>query len=98
MQEIYYREFVGMTTKAVSYQELTHAREQFIAALREGLTTEERRFLISVKERTPNWGLLGLQGIDKLPSIQWKLANLAKMKPEKHAEYLGKLKWELGVD
>ena len=97
MEEIYDREFVGMTTTAVSYQELTQAREQYTAAIHDGLTTEERRFLISVKERSPNWSLLGLEGIDKLPSIQWKLANLAKMKPEKHAEYVEKLKQVLGV-
>ena len=97
MEEIYDREFVGMTTTAVSYQELTQAREQYTAAIHDGLTTEERRFLVSVKERSPNWSLLGLEGIDKLPSIQWKLANLAKMKPEKHAEYVEKLKQVLGV-
>jgi predicted nucleotidyltransferase component of viral defense system len=98
MQEIYDREFVGMTTKVVSYKELTQAREQYISAIRVGLTSEERRFLVSVKESSPNWALLGLQGIEKLPSIQWKLANLAKMKPDKHAEYVKKLKRVLGED
>jgi len=96
MRGIYDREFLGMTTTAVSYEDLAHARKQYIDALRNGFTAEERRFLISVKERRPDWPLLGVQGIDKLPSIQWKLANLAKMKPEKHAECVQKLKNVLG--
>ena len=44
-----------------------------------------------------NWSLLGLEGVDQLPSIQWQLANLAKIKPKKHAGYLEKLKQVLGV-
>ena len=92
MQEIYDREFVGMTRESVSYAELVNARQQYIDTIRSGLTTEERQFLISIKKRTPDWSLLGLPGIDILPSIQWKLVNLAKMTPQKHALFLQKLK------
>jgi predicted nucleotidyltransferase component of viral defense system len=92
MRKIYDQEFVGMTTVAVSYEDLVEARQQYMRLLRNGLTAEERQFLISIKVRRPDWSLLGIQGIDKLPSIQWKLANLAKMKVEKHAAYLEKLK------
>ena len=88
----------GAKAPETSYKELMQAREQYISAIRVGLTSEERRFLLSVKESSPNWTLLGLQGIEKLPSIQWKLANQAKMKPEKHAEYVEKLKRVLGED
>ena len=89
---VYEREFAGMTTTAISYEDLTCTREQFIAELRSGLTAEERQFLISIKERRPDWALLGVQGIEALPSIQWKLANLAKMKADKHMEYVNRLK------
>lgn len=92
MQAVYDREFVGMTSKAVGYAELADARRQYIEALRRDLSSEERSFLISIKQRAPDWSILGLQGIDKLPSLQWKLANLAKMMPEKHVQYLQKLK------
>jgi len=96
MRETYEREFVGMTTAAVKYDELADARQRYIETILVGLTTKERRFLISIKERAPEWSLLGIEGIDVLPSLQWKLANLAKMKPEKHAHYLLKLKKVLG--
>lgn len=95
LKDIYDREFAGMTTTVVSYEDLTHARDQFIAELRNGLTATERQFLISVKERRPDWALLGVHGVEVLPSIQWKLANLAKMKPNKHQEYVQKLKTAL---
>ena len=81
-----------MTSKAVGYAELADARRQYIEALRRDLSSEEHSFLISIKQRAPDWSILGLQGIDKLPSLQWKLANLAKMMPEKHVQYLQKLK------
>jgi hypothetical protein len=36
--------------------------------------------------------LLGLEGVEKLPAIQWKLANIRKMNTRKHAEMLAKLR------
>ena len=43
----------------------------------------------------PKWELLDLNGIDKLPSIQWKLKNIRKMNKKKHADALAKLKAKL---
>ena len=40
------------------------------------LTTNERKFLLSIKKLHPDWELLGLEGIDRLPAVKWKLINL----------------------
>jgi len=39
---------------------------------------------------------LGIEGIEKLPAIQWKLANIRKISAKKRAELLDKLKRTLG--
>ena len=59
---------------------------------RHDLTQEERRFLVSFKEKTPKWKLLGIDGVQNLPAVQWKLANLARMDERKHSVALAELK------
>jgi predicted nucleic acid-binding OB-fold protein len=94
---IYEGEFAGMTVEKIEYEDLIAAREELIATVRKELTEEERAFLISLKEGSPKWSLLGLEGIERLPAIQWKLMNIQKMRKKKHAEYLEKLKRILGL-
>ncbi len=97
MREVYQREFVGMTKDPVSYEELEQAREQYIKILSESLTQEKRRFLVSIKMAQPEWSLLNIDGIDKLPAIQQKLLNIRKLGKEKHAELLSRLKKKLNI-
>ena len=52
---------------------------------------------MDIDNRNPQWDLLGVEGIEKLPAIQWKLINLKKMKPEKHKEQIQKLREVLGL-
>ncbi len=70
------REFEGMTSEPVEYDELVAAKDELMRLIRKALTIEERQFILSVKKRTPEWGLLGLEGIEKLPAVKWKLKNL----------------------
>lgn len=89
--------FHGMTDEVVTLEELTAARERLIALLKAGLTGEEKLFLVSLKEGTPDWKLLGVVGADKLPAIQWKLQNIRKMGAGKRLEQLKRLKDKLGL-
>jgi hypothetical protein len=50
-----------------------------------------------VKSGQPNWGEMGIERIEKLPAIRWKLANIRKISPKKRAELLAKLKRTLGL-
>ncbi|OGR81450.1 MAG: hypothetical protein A3I11_07255 [Elusimicrobia bacterium RIFCSPLOWO2_02_FULL_39_32] len=97
IRRIFENEFSGMASTSVIYDDLMAAREKLIAIIKKDLTESERKFLVSVKEMAPQWNLLGLDGIDKLPSIQWKLLNLQKMSKKKHAEALARLKFKLGL-
>jgi predicted nucleotidyltransferase component of viral defense system len=92
VRAVFEKDFVGMVTVPVKYEDLIDARETLVSKIRLGLTSPERQFLLSLKEGKPEWNLLGLVGIEKLPAIQWKLANIQKMKSRKHAEMLAKLR------
>lgn len=89
---IYAGEFASMAQTSVPLEELLRVRERLIAVIHEGLTNDEKAFLVSFKSRSPDWSLLGLSGVSKLPAIQWKQLNLAKMPPGKHSHALEKLK------
>lgn len=97
LRRIFESEFAGMTSEPVLYEELLSAREELIAVLQKDLTTAERRFLLSIKEINPQWELLGIDGIEKLPAVQWKLANLKKMNKKKHGETFIALKRKLNL-
>ncbi|HEY3332964.1 MAG TPA: nucleotidyl transferase AbiEii/AbiGii toxin family protein [Capsulimonadaceae bacterium] len=79
------QEFADMTSEPVTLAELEDVREQLIANLMAGMTEQDKEFLLSFKRRAPNWQLLGLTGIERLPAVRWKLLNLDKMPAEKHA-------------
>lgn len=77
------KNFEGMTTEPVSITDLEEAREEIIN-LTQKLDDREKEFLISFKSGLPNWDLLGLENIEQLPAVQWKLINITKMPKDKH--------------
>ena len=72
-----------MTDIQVSHEELIGVLHILIGQLLEKLTNEERKFLLSIKSGSPEWSLMPIEGIDKLPAIQWKINNINKMSKEK---------------
>ena len=75
-----------MTTEPVELKALLSARERMLGALQAGLDANEREFLLSLARGAPNWNLLGMEHLEELPGIRWKLANLerlAKANPKK---------------
>jgi predicted nucleotidyltransferase component of viral defense system len=94
---VFEREFQGMMIEPVTAKELRIAGEQLVSRLREEMTEEERRFIVSIKEGKPRWELLEVPGIENLPAVQWKLQNIRRMAPAKHRESIRKLRDYLGV-
>jgi predicted nucleotidyltransferase component of viral defense system len=92
VRRIYEQEFAGMPIEEIAYKDLTAARETLVETLKKDLTDDEKTFLISIKSGEPNWGVMGIKGIEKLPAIQWKLANIQKIAVKKQKELLEKLK------
>lgn len=91
IRSVYEGEFVNMAEIHVSVEELEEARENLVQTIHQGLTEDEKQFLLSFKSRSPNWSLLGLEGIEDLPAVKWKLLNLNKMPEDKHTQALSKL-------
>lgn len=92
---IYESEFADMAEVNVPIEELELTREILIETINAQLTVEERNFLLSFKERSPQWDLLGLTNlgeISSLPSVQWKMLNLDQMEVKKHEEAVLKLR------
>lgn len=92
--QIYETEFRQMTTVEVSLEELLKARERLIADLNQSMTEDERKFLLSFKNKKPDWTLLGVADPDAvaaLPSVRWRMINLEKMSATKHKEFYKKL-------
>lgn len=77
-------QFAGMSREAFDYEEFERVREDLVKTIHKNLTKEDRQFLLSVKNLTPNWGVHDFQ---HFPAIKWKLQNLQKFKadnPDKH--------------
>ena len=81
----------NITLTPVSLDSLVEARERLVSGIHAALTDKDRDFLMSVKNRKPDWTLLDLPDIAGLPAVQWKLLNLGRMSGEKHAAALGRL-------
>lgn len=95
IRKIYEAEFAAMAEVDIPVEELEYTREALVSIINTQMTDDERKFLLSFKEREPKWKLLGLPNVDEvsgLPSVQWKLLNLSRMKEAKHRQALGKLK------
>jgi len=92
MRDIFEKEFRDLIAEDVTYESLEATREQMISLLSKGLTTQERKFIVSVKKGVPDWDLLGLEGVENLPAVKWKLVNIGKMAPSKHKKALHRLR------
>jgi predicted nucleotidyltransferase component of viral defense system len=92
IRETFQNDFMGMTSAPVELEELLDIRINLIKLIKSSLTENEINFLLSFKEMRPEWELLGVNGIENLPSVQWKLINLRKMRPDKHKQAVDKLR------
>ena len=87
-KKIFNKEFSGMTDDlSVTEDELINIRSHLIRLILESFTENERKFLISLKAGFPDWSLMSIPGIEKLPAMLWKLENIRKI-PENKSKYL----------
>ncbi|MCU0596211.1 MAG: nucleotidyl transferase AbiEii/AbiGii toxin family protein [Desulfobacterota bacterium] len=97
IRDVFEKEFKEMATENLSYEELCATRETLVSTLIKEVTHEEKLFLLSVKEGAPKWNLLGLEGVENLPAVKWKLLNIGKMEGTKHRDAVRKLRDYLNV-
>lgn len=92
MKPVFEKEFAGMASFEVKYEELEDVRKTLVKEIKQKLTDDERAFLLSLKEKEPQWDLLGVEGAKDMPAVRWKLVNLTRMSDDKHKEAVDKLK------
>ncbi len=90
-------EFKGMTEETVTLDELVSARTTLIKCIKQSLTTDERKFILSMKEMNPKWELIELDHVKDLPAVKWKLRNINRMDTKKHKQAVRKLRDYLQV-
>jgi len=86
--------FTGMTAEPVELGALLATRELMLRELQQGLSADERRFLLSLVAAEPEWSLLGVPHLEQLPGPRWKLQNLERLRKtsaRKFAEQSGVL-------
>ena len=91
IKDTYNKEFKGMVLEEISFNELIKTRRELIRLIKNSLTMKDRRFILSVKNRNPEWDLFDLDHVKILPAVQWKLINLMKMNSQKHRKAYQKL-------
>lgn len=91
IKDIFTKEFKGIVLEEITLDELIETRRNLIQLVKKSLTFEDRKFILSVKNMNPEWGLIDLDHIKNLPAVKWKLLNLKKMNPHKHRKAFQKL-------
>jgi predicted nucleotidyltransferase component of viral defense system len=95
--DAYDRQFTGMVREHAVLDKLLESRRELVAQLAPSLDVNERQFLLSMKSGEPDWAVLGIEGLERMPALQWKLLNIRKMDARKRDEQLEVLKDLLGM-
>ena len=88
--------FVGMTAEPVVLADLLQARTALVQAIVDDIPEPHRRFLVSFERGEPDWDLLALPGVDKLPAVLWRQQNLDTLSTAKRAGLVAELERVLG--
>lgn len=89
--------FVTMTTHEVTESDLIQTRQALITKLQQGLTPNERRFLLSILDHRPRYDLLPFERLEALPALKWKRQNVQKMTHDKRSQIQQKLRRTLDL-
>jgi predicted nucleotidyltransferase component of viral defense system len=87
-------QFFGMTMLPFDYGDFENTRTELLSLTRHYLKETEREFLLSFKRGEPDWNLLPMQTVSRMPAIEWKLSNIHKLRdhdPQKHRAQIEKL-------
>jgi len=91
LRQVYTQHFVGMTRDPVPLDALEETRDRLLDEIARHWQPSDSGFLLSIKNRQPDWDLLGLDAAKTLPALHWKLLNLRKMSAARHATAFAKL-------
>lgn len=87
---LFAKHFDGMALVPFTYDDFETTREQLDTEIHARLTQDDRAFLITFKQGQPDWSLFPADDLRNMPAVQWKLANILRLKQDraKHAAQL----------
>jgi len=88
---LYKGQFEGMTAALVPLESLVATRERLAEEIRGRLSADVKKFLLPVQRASPDWGLLGVEGADRLPAVRWRMHNLGRMSADAMQKELARL-------
>ena len=91
IEPLYREEFEGMIYEPVGLERLRETLKQLVREIHNAITDEDRQFLLALKQGTQDWRNFSLPDVERLPAIQWKMLNLARMNPSKRRQAAAKL-------
>jgi predicted nucleotidyltransferase component of viral defense system len=94
------KQFSGMTLEPFTYDDYESTRKTLVENIKERLTDDDKKFLLSFKTGMPEWDLFPYALIEELPAVKWKLLNIRKIKkinPKKHERMINDLIKTLGL-
>lgn len=97
LSDEFIRGFLGMTERSVTLEELVQTREHLIDAIVGQMPAKHRKFLIGFKQGRPDWSLLLLSEVDRLPAVRWRIENMARVSDTKRGELVENLRGALGL-
>jgi len=91
IEPLYRAELAGMTYEPVDLEQLRETLPQLVRKIHAVMTDSDRKFLLALKQGDQNWRDFPLPEVERLPAIQWKMLNLARMNPLKRRQAAAKL-------
>jgi predicted nucleotidyltransferase component of viral defense system len=88
--------FDGMTEEPVAFEDLLQARTGIVGAIVGNMPEAHRRFLVSFEAGEPDWSLLPIPKLDRLPAVKWRQQNLATLTRNKRIDLVAQLEAVLG--
>lgn len=73
------RQFEGMSDIPFSYDDYKQTRTELIKMVQDGLTAQDKEFLLSFEAGAPKWGLCSAGDLSSFPAVQWKMLNIRKL-------------------
>lgn len=87
----YHAELEGMVGVAVGLDQLRETLPELVRVIHTAMTDADKRFLLALKRGDQDWRNFALPEAARLPAIQWKILNLARMQPAKRRQAADKL-------
>lgn len=92
LSTLYKTDFMGMTSLAITLDDLYKTREALIQSIYRALSPQDKEFILSFKAGVPKWFLCAQPKLEQMPSVQWKLLNIKNMDSKKRLQAYEKLK------